>query len=66
MARRCENCKYYVWRDSYCQTHDSEVNCFEWCREFEKINFFEFKGFEIIFLLTLAVLAMVIVFECLY
>ena len=66
MGKRCENCKYYVWRYSYCQVHDFEVNYFDRCGEFEKINFFESKGFEIIFLLALAVLAMVIVFECLY
>lgn len=66
MSKRCEDCKHYVWRHSYCEVHDFEVHHFDWCEEFEKIKFLESEEFEIIFLLTLAVLATVMVFECLY
>lgn len=66
MIKRCETCKHYVWRDSYCDAHDFDVHHFDWCPEYERITFLESEEFEIIFLLTLAVLATVMVFECLY
>ncbi len=67
--KKCEDCKYYIWRDSCCCAHPEyiyDVNPFDSCPEYEKKTFFDSEEFEIIFLLGLAILATIMVFECLF